>query len=270
MESIRLELAIPFRLDGEPQNFPGEVFHFAPAVKRAYLKALTTELTAAAVDLTDSEITWVDFSAGFVFLEYEQLQDLMRHIRASFRVAQDVVVTACCEPGRISTGVLNFCKNAKMRDLTLLYRCADPAWGKARGLLPANIELSHSRSVFEHSMFRQYSLLVDAQGQTAAQWKQTLHDAAGSIPQSIRLRNAEGDPAAQAQKILPEHGYHAAGEMTYLYKDAKPLPSVPATVLGCGLGAESRMDGLRCRNTTDLDQYLRYSGEIEKIAHIVE
>lgn len=270
MESIKLALSIPFRLDGTPQAFPGEVFHFNPAVKRAYLQALHTELTAAAADFAESEVTWLELSAGFVFLEYDQLQELLQHIRAQFRVAADVVVTGCCEPGRISTGVLNFCKNAKMQDLTLLYRCADPAWQQARGLLPAGIELEHSRSVFEHSMFRHYSLLLDAEGQTEAQWKRTLHDAAASIPQSIRLQNADAAALEQAARLLPELGYHPAEPTQFLYKDAKPLPPQPATVLGCGLGAESRMDGLRCRNTTDLEQYLRHSGQIELIAQVME
>lgn len=270
MESIKLALAIPFRLDGTPQDFPGEVFHFNPAVKRAYLQALHTELTAAAADFADSEIVWLEFSAGFAFLEYDQLQELVRRVRAQFHMAPDAVITASCEPGRISTGVLNFCKNVKMRDLTLLYRCADPAWGQARGLLPACIELEHSRSVFEHSMFRHYSLLLDAQGQTEAQWKRTLHDAAVSIPQSIRLQNADAAALAQADTLLAGQGYRAAGEAVYLYKDAQPLPAQPDTVLGCGLGAESWMDGLHCRNTTDLELYLRCSGEIEKIAQVTE
>ena len=270
MESIKLALSIPFRLDGTPQDFPGEVFRFNPAVKRAYLQALHTELTAAAADFKDSQITWLDFSAGFVFLEYDQLQELVQHVRAQFQLASDAVVTACCEPGRISTGVLNFCKNVKMQDLTLLYRCADPAWSQAHGLLPAGIELEHSRSVFEHSMFRHYSLLLDANGQTKAQWKKTLREAAASIPQSIRLQNADAAAQTQAAGLLPELGYHAVGDGLYLYKDAQPLPEVPATVLGCGLGAVSCLDGLRCRNTTELEQYLRHSGQIELIAQVME
>lgn len=269
MESIKLSLSLPFRLDGTPQQFPGEVFHFNPAVKKAYLEALSTELAAAAADFADSQLTWLELSAGFVFLEFDQLMELVRRVKAEFHTTPELTVTASCEPGRISTGVLNFCKNVQMQDLQVLYRCSDPVWAQQRRLMPAKVEMEHSRSVFEHSMFRHYSLLLDADGQTVQSWKQTLRDAAASLPQRILLQNADAGQLAEAAEVLPQFDYSALSEGLYLYKDAAPLPAEPVTVLGCGLGAVSAMDGLRCRNTTDLELYLRHSGEIEKIATVL-
>lgn len=268
MEPIKLTLSIPFRLDGTPQQFPGEVFHFTSSLKSAYLQALKAELFSAAPDLADCEIVWLELSAGFVFLDYEQLMELVRLVRQQFHTAESLMITACCEPGRISTGTLNFCKNVQMQDLSILYRCSDPLWAAQNGLLPAKVEMEHSRSVFEHSVFQRYSLLLDAQGQTAEQWKATLYDAAGAAPQRISLCHAQDAHRSTADVLLSSFGYRQEGGQ-YLAKNALPLPAEPASVLGCGLGAVSCLDGLRCQNTSDLALYLKHSAQIEKIATLL-
>lgn len=219
-------------------------------------------------DLTDCEIVWLELSSGFVFLDYEQLMDLVRLVRQKFHTAEPLVITACCEPGRISTGTLNFCKNIQMQDLTLLYRCSDPVWAAQNHLPPAKVEMEHSRRVFEHSVFQRYSLALDAQSQTAKQWKTTLYDAAGAAPQRISLCHVQDTHRSVADAILPSFGYQQKGGQ-YLAKNVQPLPTAPISILGCGLGAVSCLDGLRCQNTSDLARYLKYSAEIEKIATLL-
>lgn len=271
MAQLELRLSIPFRLDGRPEQWPGCIFHYNNRLKSLYTDALMRELAAAA-DGEDAQIGFVTLEGCFFLLEYEQLMEIARTIRRHFSLTERVKWRAHCEPGRLSTGVLNFCKNMSFYELCIDYRTSSPDEARMLGLAPARIEMQHTKQVLDHSVFGRFSLLLAGGdcNRTDAVWKETLRDAAGFGPMAIRIPAAvagERYETAMRQLAVADYRPLPADPDVFIKKGMDFEPGdMPEAVLGCGLGAVTRLDGLACQNTDDLELYLHASADFAKIA----
>lgn len=271
MEQLELRLSIPFRLDGQPDQWPGCIFHYNNRLKALYTDALIRELAAAA-NGEEAQIGAVTLEGCFFLLEYEQLMEIARTIRGHFSLAERVIWRAHCEPGRLSTGVLNFCKNVGFYELCIDYRTSSPDEARALGFPPAYTEMQHTKQVLDHSVFRRFSLLLEEAGcnQTDAVWKETLREAAGFGPMAIRLPAtiAKSRWEAAMQRLAAADYKPLPGDPSIFVKQGMEFESgnTQSGILGCGLGAVTRLDGLACQNTNDLELYLQASADFTKIA----
>ncbi len=271
MAQLELRLSIPFRLDGRPEQWPGCIFHYNNRLKSLYTDALMRELAAAA-DGEDAQIGFVTLEGCFFLLEYEQLMEIARTIRRHFSLTERVKWRAHCEPGRLSTGILNFCKNMDFYELCIDYRTSSLDEAQTLGFPPARTEMQHTKQVLDHSVFRRFSLLLEGEycNQTDAAWKETLRDAAGFGPIAIRLPVDVTDKRYEmAMQKLAAADYRPlpADTAVFVKKEMDFEPDTAADgILGCGLGAVTRLDGLACQNTYDLEFYLQHSADYTKIA----
>ncbi len=271
MEQLELRLSVPFRLDGQPEQWPGCIFHYNNRQKALYVEALIREIESAA-DGEDAVISAVTLEGCFFLLEYEQLMEIARTIRRHFSLAERMIWRAHCEPGRLSTGVLNFCKNMGFYELCIDYRTSSPEEAKALGFPPAYTEMQHTKQVLDQSVFDRFSLRLAGDGcnRTDAVWNRTLREAAGFGPMAIRLPATVTEARREtAMQKLAAAGYRLlpGKPAVFVKKDMDFEPRKEHNgILGCGLGAVTRLDGLACQNTDDLELYLQASADFARIA----
>lgn len=285
MEQLELKISFPFRLDGKREQWPECIFHYNSQMKEFYTEALKKELAAASEDAEDACICAVTLEGCFFLMEYEQLMDVAQTVRRHFTLAEDVIWSAHCEPGRLSTGILNFCKNVKMKELCLDYRTSSVEEAKKLEYPPAHTEMQHTKQVLEHSVFTDFTIAIGGVGcnQTEEIWSETLQDVGGFAPMAIRLAaDTSEEKIESAAKRLAGFGYepyipetgsseHAQNPSKVFVRQGRTFPVAPPPdgTIGCGLGAITRLDGMACQNTLDFPLYLEASDQIARIAHTI-
>ena len=277
-DKLQLEIHIP-RFGYQPLS----------GLRQAYVKALCAELTAAAEELAEYEIASISLSqatelneAGLeeVFLTLRKTVDLSRAAK-TVTVAPEKLSTANMtafrnariDHYRIDFGALNYV------DFRTLNRPYDfRVHGSVRELL----------SQYDMHNFM-VILYVGLPGQKSVSLQDSIQRALEMESEGVSLmvvdnRDAAGGEAKEllefGVRFLEQAGYEqgnydqtAQGRLSSydFVRGGASSCSVdtdkkPATIWGIGCGAITQIDGIRMQNTTDVDRYIQYAGDVEKTA----
>lgn len=273
-----------------------------PALLEAYADALRREIEAAAPDYADCLVEAVQVGGGIAGHAFdEQLGALLRDMHSWFHFAPDAEISLEVHPGMVSVDTLTACRRGKVTTLRVDYATADVFESEAMGRFLPPSAMDTTRMILANATVRlSFDLLVGLPGQSAGSLVHTLEKAAAYGAAEIVLHSLElvpGTPFADRQaaayaastsprKHLPNekeraalwqsaeewldaHGYHPTVPGRYAQEGGASrfhqLKAEKHALLGFGVGAHTRMDGVEAVNISGLEEYIRYSPDPLKL-----
>ena len=256
-----------------------------------YRRALEKEIAAASEELNDYTITSVRLGGGALgTLGYGSLENFIDILQHSIPSGPETVWIAELLPSEISDMNLAILKQHRVRHISL------GIMGMTKEELRA-LHRPYSINLVEHSlqllpqteMKVSAALVIGIPGQTPEQLSAHTERLARAGFQEVRLLRFHDktiSPARQreyaeetdwrgfigaAERTLSAAGYERRGSSLVFAlpgPDFFPEDSLPDTgaVMGFGVGAVTRLDGLSYRNTERMEIYLDHSDSFEDIA----
>ena len=256
-----------------------------------YMDALQKEIQAVR-DVEAYEIVSVFIGGGTPsVLEAGAIASLMDIVREKFALRDDAEITIEANPGTVDMEKLSVFRQAGINRLSLGLQSTDPAELKMLGRIHTYEEFLQSYRMARAAGFDNINidLMFAVPGQTEEAWKQHLREVAELEPEHISAYSLiieEGTPFAEKEldlpdedteyqmyedtaEILKEYGYHQYEISNYAKEGYECRHNAGywkrTEYLGLGLGASSLYGGLRFFNTRDMQEYLRFSDQAEKI-----
>jgi oxygen-independent coproporphyrinogen-3 oxidase len=288
MRRVLLKLNVPFCLHSCPFCTRPVLTGWDSARSHAYLQALQAELAANAEQFSDCRIEAVRWGGGTASMANgEDIAETMRLLRTTYAVAEDCAVTMRAAICNFSGASMPWFKRAGIQRFDLEMLSLEPL---SFGTLNKTDALGDFPVVCDHFLrsARNNNLgVVLLYGHTEvsrASFRRSVLMAMRSHAVHVRLQCCEGkdyggdesaaEAVAEAGELLAAEGYHEYLPQQFArpgYEDRylQGLAS-DGEVLGFGLGARTRFEGVCSTNTTDLATYLAHSGDYTQITASVE
>lgn len=270
---------------------------YDPAVSAAYVKALLREIEAAAPDAQDDCVRAVSLEGGCpTLLEPSGLQTVLRAIRHSFTLSDDVQISLQTMPGDYSRALMDKMRDngvnfwsvgfatAELREHELLRR---PYRFDALTMVDAALRSFHPRDL-------SFEFLYGIPGQTERSWRHSLDVALAYEPDhltlyplrypigsALQIEYAAGllEPMAEetvrALRALADERLRSLGYRAYTRYDYC-LPGKEnrfrlgqlqgAEQLGLGFNALTVLDGYTYRSGHSLQEYLDHADDLHILA----
>ena len=259
--------------------------------KDRYIEALLKEIRAA--EHTEGyEIVSVFIGGGTPSaLKAEAIASIMRTLQEKFFFCEDAEVTIEANPGTVDPEKLTIYRNVGINRLSLGLQSTDAEELKLLGRIHSYEEFLKSYEWAREAGFSNINidLMFAIPGQTGEAWRQHLYQVAELNPEHISAYSLiieEGTPFAEQNLDLPdedteyqmyedtagilaEYGYQQY-EISNYAKDGYACRHnigywKRTEYLGLGLGASSLYGENRFSNTRDMQEYLGFSGNTERI-----
>ena len=256
-----------------------------------YIEALLTEIQAVQ-DAGTYEIVSVFIGGGTPsVLEAEAIASIMEIIQEKFYFSPDAEITIESNPGTVSLEKLKAYRRAGINRLSLGLQSTDSAELKMLGRIHTYEEFLQSYQWAREAGFHNINIdmMFAIPGQTGEAWRSHLRQVAELKPEHISAYSLiieEGTPFAERELDLPdedteyqmyedtagileEYGYHQYEISNYAKEGYACRHNIGywrrTEYLGLGLGASSLYEGRRFSNTRDMQEYLEFSGNPERI-----
>ena len=272
-----------------------------PAVMEAYVDALRREMEAAAPDYADCEVQAARIGGGIAsHAADEPLGLLLRDMRGWFRFAEDAPVIFTVHPGMVSVETLTACRRGGVTELDVDYCTSDPFESELMGrFLPPEAMNTTMMVLGNAPLSLSFEIMTGLPGQSETSLLRTLNQVKAYGAKEIVLRPLEiipgtklaGQAAALAASSSPRRHLPNEKEREALWQSAQAwcvkegyasvvsgryaLPGYGSryhrllaqgmSLLGFGVNAVTRMDGVEAVNTGDLNTYIRFSPDPEKL-----
>ena len=260
--------------------------------RRTYLDALLRELAAVGPQAEDYEVTSVYIGGGTPsLLPGEWMEKLMAGVREGYCLAKDAEISMEANPGTLTKENLAGYRRAGINRLSLGCQSTDDAELKLLGRIHTWAQFQESFRMAREAGFTNLNvdLMSGLPGQHLASWEESLETIARMEPEHISAYSLiieEGTPFAECELDLPdedteyqmyedtagilaEYGYQQY-EISNYAKDGYACRHnigywKRTEYLGLGLGASSLYGENRFSNTRDMQEYLGFSGNTERI-----
>ncbi len=299
-KSLLLYLEIPF-CPTHCAHCPKPAVEPRPMWRERYMEALGRELRAQAGSLPEYQIQAVWVGGGIPgHMADPQLGELLRELPKLLPMAPHAEITLKVHPGMVSVETLELCRHGQVTRLSVEYVTHNSFEHENLGRFLSPDAMNTTSMVLHPSKLDlSFDVLTGLPGQTEGTLIESLGAAvaygAGHIslyplallPGTALTRRGEGeslqknprrrlptpsareamDRAAAAyltargfREYLPHRWAQEGKECRYF-----TLEGEGCEVLGCGLGAASVLDGIRSENTAELERYLRFSDQPDKL-----
>ena len=256
-----------------------------------YIEALLAEIQAVQ-GAEAYEIVSVFIGGGTPsVLKAEAIASIMETIQKKFCFSPDAEITIESNPGTVDSAKLKAYRKAGINRLSLGLQSTDPEELKMLGRIHTYEEFQQSYQWAREAGFQNINidLMFAIPGQTGEAWKAHLRQTAELNPEHISAYSLiveEGTPFAERDldlpdeeteyqmyedtaEILAEYGYRQY-EISNYAKDGYACRHnigywKRTEYLGLGLGASSLFEGRRFSNTRDMQEYLKFSGNTDRI-----
>ena len=259
--------------------------------KNRYIEALLNEIQAVQ-GVEAYEIVSVFIGGGTPsVLEAEAIASIIEAIREKFYFASEVEITIEANPGTVDLEKLQIYHKSGINRLSLGLQSTDPSELKMLGRIHTYEEFLQSYQWARAAGFHNINIdvMFAIPGQTGEAWREHLYQVAELKPEHISAYSLiieEGTPFAERELDLPdedteyqmyedtaavleEYGYHQYEISNYAKKGYTCRHNIGywrrTEYLGLGLGAASLYEGRRFSNTRDMQEYLKFSGNTERI-----
>lgn len=259
--------------------------------KNRYIEALLNEIQAVQ-GVEAYEIVSVFIGGGTPsVLEAEAIASIIEAIREKFYFASEVEITIEANPGTVDLEKLQIYHKSGINRLSLGLQSTDPSELKMLGRIHTYEEFLQSYQWAREAGFHNINIdmMFAIPGQTGEAWREHLYQVAELKPEHISAYSLiieEGTPFAERELDLPdedteyqmyedtaavleEYGYHQYEISNYAKKGYTCRHNIGywrrTEYLGLGLGAASLYEGRRFSNTRDMQEYLKFSGNTERI-----
>ena len=256
-----------------------------------YIEALLTEIRAVQ-GIKAYEIVSVFIGGGTPsVLEAEAIASIIETIQKKFYFSPDAEITIEANPGTVDLAKLKTYRRAGINRLSLGLQSTDPEELKMLGRIHTYKEFLQSYQWAREAGFHNINIdmMFAIPGQTGEAWRSHLRQVAELKPEHISAYSLiieEGTPFAERELDLPdedteyqmyedtaavleEYGYHQYEISNYAKEGYACRHNIGywrrTEYLGLGLGASSLYEGRRFSNTRDMQEYLGFSGDSERI-----
>ena len=278
--TARLTIRVPFCFY-ECRFCPqGAISGQHPDTKHAYMAALLKELAAGAEDCAGQRVDSVHITGGIIAAaDGHDLDALLTLVRSAYPLTEDCQIVLNAYPGTVNVPTV---RGAMKHHVTAIDCEVFTADGRDRlraGLSGDSEAMGLTHYVYLNTGFNgaATTLLCGLPGQTEISFRKSLGMTVSCAPRYISVLPCPGTEgnaamAAHAEKYLTENGYTRYAEGRYA-RGAAPLRCyLPeednVDYPGFGLGACSRIDGIRCRNTQVLSEYIAHSDDPAVIVRV--
>lgn len=256
-----------------------------------YIEALLTEIRAVQ-GIKAYEIVSVFIGGGTPsVLEAEAIASIIETIQKKFYFSPDAEITIEANPGTVDLAKLKTYRRAGINRLSLGLQSTDPEELKMLGRIHTYKEFLQSYQWAREAGFHNINIdmMFAIPGQTGEAWRSHLRQVAELKPEHISAYSLiieEGTPFAERELDLPdedteyqmyedtaavleEYGYHQYEISNYAKEGYACRHNIGywrrTEYLGLGLGVSSLYEGRRFSNTRDMQEYLGFSGDSERI-----
>ena len=274
-------------------------------IKEKYVEALVKEIKASGdCSSHDDAVTSVFVGGGTPsILKGEQLKRIFKALKSSFIIDNKAEITVEMNPGTVSKEKFKVLKQCGVNRLSIGLQSVNDNELKILGRIHTYKEFEDAYMMARNIGFDNINIdLISAiPGQTVESWSSTLKKVAELNPQHISAYSLiieEGTPFydkygddlnvsgnddvvalpdeisercmyEDTKKILEEYGYHRYEISNYAKKGFECEHNKGywkcEDYLGLGLGSSSLINGKRFHNTCDMNKYLEFSSNPEKI-----
>lgn len=288
---VVVQVEVPFCVRDETLRRPGLILGWDSARMSAYVRAVVAEIEANAGQFDDCRVQAVHFGGGVASNAGAGIADIMRSVRRVCDVADDVQTTMRASIANVSGATMPFFRRAGIDrfDFEMLsLNSADfTRLNQVDNLNDLPIICDH----FLHSYANDSLGFVLAYGHAvpdgedgALNVRRTALAAARSHATQVELVCCAGELAAaedeteaqltEMRDVFAEYGF---GEYRPL-RFARPgkedrftlLQAAGVEQIGFGLGAVTRLDGVKSMNTRDLALYCERSADFTAITAEVQ
>ena len=266
-----------------------------------YVEKLIDEINAhGACDFVrETVVTTIFFGGGTPsILRGNQMERIMKSVRANFSVVEDAEISMEANPGTVTKDKLECYRQAGINRISFGLQSADNEELKLLGRIHTWEEFLESYRLARECGFDNINVdLISAiPKQTVRSWEESIRKVLTLKPEHISAYSLiieEGTPFFEkygegtagelmlpseederemyhrTEKLLKEAGYHRYEISNYAKEGRECRHNLGywerENYLGIGLGASSLIDNVRYKNTDELRKYLIYAGDLEKI-----
>lgn len=269
-----------------------------------YVEALIREIKAYRSLSPNDRVVTIFMGGGTPsILEGGQMKLIFEALRESFDLAEDVEITVEANPGTVTPEKLSAYREAGINRISFGLQSADDEELKLLGRIHTFEEFLESYEMARNAGFSNINVdLISAiPKQTMESWEETLRKVIRLHPEHIsaysliieegtlfaKLYGEDGSRREElpgeeeerciykrTEELLEEAGYHRYEISNYAKKGYECRHNLGywerKNYLGLGLGASSLIDNVRFSNTEQLREYLKESGNPEKIRRNIE
>lgn len=259
-----------------------------------YAEALLAEAGGlfAAENLDDYKVISVFIGGGTPsLLEASDVERILETLRKLFYFSPDTEITIEANPGTLTREKLNIYLKAGINRLSLGLQSADDRELRALGRIHTYQDFLESYKAARKAGFANINidLMSAIPGQTYESWICNLRTAAALRPEHISAYSLIVEPGTpfagmdlelpdedteyrmyeDTAAVLEEYGFRQYEISNYALDGYACRHNIGywrgTEYLGIGLGASSLFRGKRFRNTRNMEEYIRYSSDVEKI-----
>lgn len=268
MEPLKLNIAVPFRLDGTSEEHPGCLKHFTAYNIRSYLDALEADIAASSLETEDFQVTEIEFVNGsFTHLGTGSLKRIADCIKKHFNVHPNVKYILGATPSGLDFFTLTEAKQLGNSSIVIDCPAVTDAGLKAAGFnCSADAALTALDSAFQNGFHRFAVVISPALCPNSSSLVQTVKTVLSKNPAQVRFATSlEGEFASAAEYFLVPLGYRRAGKSDIWYRGDAPEFKYFPNQIGCGPHAMSVFDGQGIFTTADFDFYCAHSSDFEAL-----
>lgn len=259
-----------------------------------YAEALLAEAGGlfAAENLDDYKVISVFIGGGTPsLLEASDVERILETLRKLFYFSPDTEITIEANPGTLTREKLNIYLKAGINRLSLGLQSADDRELRTLGRIHTYQDFLESYKAARKAGFANINidLMSAIPGQTYESWICNLRTAAALRPEHISAYSLIVEPGTpfagmdlelpdedteyrmyeDTAAVLKEYGFRQYEISNYALDGYECRHNIGywrgIEYLGIGLGASSLFRGKRFRNTQNMEEYIQYSSNVEKI-----
>ena len=286
-----IAIEVPLTPGGDVLGRPGMQQGWNSDRASRYAAALVTEIGANAGQFSDCLVRAVTLGGGAATMLGRGVADVMRAVRESCTLAEDVFVTASASVSNVSGATFPFFRRAGVRRFDFEMMSLNSANFTRLNSVDCLADFPLVCDHFLHAYANRSLGIVLAYGYTGAPGegavtacRRSALEAAGSSTAHVRLapvgnrlaaetpEEREAQRAAMADALvdrglieyLPNQFARPGEEDRFALMDAAGCPRI-----GFGAGALTRIDGAISRNTADFERYCAHADDFALITDLV-
>ena len=282
MKPVEITVNIPFGISNGCTLCPhGSRPGQSAPLRHAYMQALVREIETAAPDFEGQCVQSVHLTGGVsAAVEGQDIDAVLTALHRRFAFAPDAQTVITAYPGTVNVPTVRGCQKHGVTAIDVELFSVNPRERSACGLTGSVEDMDLTHYVLFSTGFPglAITLLYGMPGQTELMLRKSLGRAAAYAPRYLSVLPCAGaspltdtgsDARALADAYLTQQGYACYAPGRYA-RNAAPLrcflpPTDDVDAVGFGLGAYTRIDGMACRNTLVLSEYIAHADEPEAI-----
>lgn len=270
MESAKVFVSLPFRVDGLKEEHPECLKSFDARQINRFLEALHKEILTVSKECDDLLVREIEIGNGSAsHLTSDDLAGIVRSIHQHFHTDPHRTIRLTFTPSGFDFYKLSAVR--QMKNATICFELPEPT---DEGLRAAGYHCTAKQAFgaletcFQNA-YHDFAVFLISKNSEAERAEKLLKRILETHPREIILRSdADQELSDAAEGVLAGEGWLQSDN--HWYRDSVPSPSSCTVQVGCGPNAATVFDGIPVRSTSDFDFYCDHSDDFEALVKHTE